>query len=252
MKRNLLLVGEVLLFCGVFMVCVYAVTSYYFADHLLIPLTNITSANVLRRLWMDFLLSSPALLIFALFHTTVRKTLNIDRKNGKLCILLLGILILSFFLFHDFTTRGIYIFLYNLVIVALAEEIVFRGYIYQRLKKINAVFSFFMTGCLFGIPHAIIPAVTNGSGLGETALNMVSLIGWGIIQNGIFTYLLVRSNTLYVPIMFHALGNYFWDYGYADYMTILECVFLGCFVINDIYVHKKQIVEFFTKPTDYV
>lgn len=81
---------------------------------------------------------------------------------------------------------------------------------------------------------------------------MISLAVWGIINNGIYTYLFIKSNTLFIPIVVHGVGNYFLDYDHAGYADIVRYGTLGYFVAKDIYVHKMRIFKFFTEPRDYV
>lgn len=250
--KKFFLVGEVILVCLVWMTCIYLVISYYFHHDLIVHLAEVSGSTIGRRIGMDLLLCLPAFLTLAVFYGTIKGTLCIERENKKICLLAALFLPLSFFICQDVSLRGLYIFLYNVIIVSFAEEVVFRGYIYQRLKKVSVVLSFFVTGCIFGIFHAIVPAVLNGSDWRETFLNMVGLLGWGIIFNGIFVYFLASSHTLFVPVVIHAMGDYFIEYGHTAYTDMLYLFCLGCFIIKDVYVHKKQIINFFTKPTEYL
>lgn len=251
-ENKFFLVGEVVLVCLIWMTCIWVVSCYYFHHDLIVPLAEVSGDTIGRRVGMDLLLCLPAFLILTVFYGTIKSTLCIERENRKICLLAALFLLLSFFICQDVSLRGLYIFLYNVIIVSFAEEVVFRGYIYQRLRKAGVIFSFFLTGCMFGIVHAIVPAVLNGSNWRETLLNMVGLLGWGIIFNGIFVYFLASSHTLFVPVVIHAMGNYFTEYDRTAYTDMLYLFCLGCFIIKDIYVHRKQIVNYFTKPTEYL
>ncbi len=63
-----------------------------------------------------------------------------------------------------------------------------------------------ISGILFGAAHSIMPAILNDYTLLEIIRSIFSnLLGQGILISGVFALLYKKSNTLFVPILIHAI-----------------------------------------------
>ncbi|OCA82238.1 hypothetical protein A8F94_20195 [Bacillus sp. FJAT-27225] len=86
----------------------------------------------------------------------------------------------------------------TLLILALAEEIVFRGLIQKRLAwKMNKFASIFITSILFALLH---------TSEGTPAVIVTDLLTV-FIDSVFYGYLFYKTNNLYISWLAHALGN---------------------------------------------
>lgn len=240
------------LFTVLIIYCCFIFNGYWvihstFSSKNIISLSNISIDNICQRLLIDLILCLPIILILNIFFIKSKEIFKINKS----CLFCFCLLTFSFFVCHDYSIRGIYIFFYSIFLISLSEELLFRGYMYPTLKKVNLIFSFFLTGCLFGISHIIVPSIMYEWSLPKIIYNIIPLIGWGIYHNSILIYLYIKSNTLFVPITFHGLTNYFSEYGYIRIVYIIRFSFLCYYLFKDIYTNRKKIIVFFTKPHDY-
>ena len=88
--------------------------------------------------------------------------------------------------------------IFTLIILALGEEIVFRGLIQKRLSwKINAPLSIFITSIMFSILH-----LSEGTPL-VVATDLLTVF----IDSVFFGYLFYKTNNIYISWLAHAIGN---------------------------------------------
>lgn len=100
----------------------------------------------------------------------------------------------------DFSIKSALHFLFSIpyfVFVGFNEELLFRGYIFQRLiEGFGKIFSVVLLSALFGLAHYFNPNI-----------NFVSLIN--IILAGIlFSLLYIKTCSLWLPIVFHFSWNF--------------------------------------------
>ncbi len=101
-------------------------------------------------------------------------------------------------------------FFYFLIVIALSEEIVFRGYIQTRLFGLirNNAAATIAAGVLFTLMH--IPYQMGAAGLDLAAFCrenwwwFLTLMAWHLV----FTYLYRRFNSILAPTVFHALMDW--------------------------------------------
>ncbi|MBK9443873.1 MAG: CPBP family intramembrane metalloprotease [Comamonadaceae bacterium] len=94
--------------------------------------------------------------------------------------------------------------LLNTLLVGLSEEWMFRGALFQGLRSVLPMWpSILLTSLLFGGVH-ILNVFTTGQ-LGETVVQSVAAFMTGLVMIA----LLIRTGSLWVPIVYHAL----WDLG---------------------------------------
>ncbi|WP_027626351.1 hypothetical protein [Clostridium lundense] len=112
----------------VYMVYFYILNTLLYKNGRLILLQNVSISNLGIKLFDD----CAVMLIFPLFLIGMyRKKLNeIGVNKSKLSIVLLLIYVVFFVLHSDYTVKGIYQAFFYLFIVALPEELIYRGYIY--------------------------------------------------------------------------------------------------------------------------
>jgi len=101
---------------------------------------------------------------------------------------------------NDFSIKSALHFLFSIpyfVFVGFNEELLFRGYIFQRLiEGFGKIFSVVLLSALFGLAHYFNPNI-----------NFVSLIN--IILAGIlFSLLYIKTCSLWLPIVFHFSWNF--------------------------------------------
>ena len=105
--------------------------------------------------------------------------------------------------------------LYGLI-SPVAEEVVFRGVIYNRLRRLyNPVVGIFVSGMLFGAFHG----------------NLVQGV-YGACLGMMMAYLYERSGNFLIPLLFHAVANLA-VYAMARFAGVQEILFTpaGCAVL---------------------
>lgn len=186
----------------------YMVSKFFFDNDMLIGIHNLTKDNIFIKLADDYLamLFFPTIIIIINRKNLKEYGLKLDSK--KEIFILFGIMITFFILHNDFTLRGFYKFFFHLIVVSFGEEFFFRGFIYNRLKTKSVVIAIILSGMLWGIGHAILPAILSE----ESIIQMLSAMRYevfgGIISGWYFIYLQEQSRTIWVPVLIHALLNY--------------------------------------------
>lgn len=110
---------------------------------------------------------------------------------------------------------GIGIILYG-VIAPLAEEVVFRGMIYNRLRRFyGPVIAVIVSGIFFGVFHG----------------NLVQSV-YGACVGILIAYVYERQGSFFFPVLFHAVAN-LTVYGIAHEQTIQAALFtpLKCVIL---------------------
>lgn len=211
----------------IYMIYFYIFVTITYKNSWLIPLKDVTLSNIGKIVIVDFF----SMLIFALAIIIVyrNKLFELGIKKSKLSIILLAIYILAFILNRDYTVRGIYKAFFYLFIVALPEEVIHRGYIYNSLKKHNKISAIIISGVLFGIMHSILPSIISESGLLIMVKNMFNELAGGILGGFMFIFYLEKSGSIFVPILIHALL----DYNYSILGLVVAIAVLVYLFITD-------------------
>lgn len=201
----------------------YTFCKFTYQKGWLMSLKAVSISNIVEKLINDF----GTMLIFPLAIIIVyRKKLNeLSVKRSKIAIVLSLIYILFFVLHGNYTVNGIYKAFFYLFVIAIPEEIIYRGYIYNNFKKHNRMFAIIVSGILFGIMHAILPSIIAEDSLLIMIKEMFNQIGGGIFGGFIFIVYLEKSDSIFVPILIHALLDY--SYGVLGILVaIIVLVYL--------------------------
>lgn len=190
------------------LVLTYLISYYAYNNNILIGANDVTWNTVLNKFICDYLVM---LLIPSIILIANKKNLHEFRLcfNSKYEILFLsGIMLVLFFLHGNFTVSGLYSFFFYLIVVAFGEEFIFRGFIYNRIKYKSKVWAIIVSGILWGVGHAILPAVIWDYSMIQLLIVICSQIGGGILMGWYFIYLQEKSKTLWIPVLVHAILDY--------------------------------------------
>lgn len=211
----------------IYMIYFYTFLTFAHQNGWLISLKDVSFSN----LGIALLIDCGSMLIFPLFIIMIcKKKLNEwGFKKSKLAIVLVLIYVLFFILHKDYTINGIYKAFFYLFIVALPEEIIYRGYIYNSLKKSNRINAIIISGILFGIMHSILPSVISEFSISIMVKDMFNQVGGGILSSLIFILYLEKGDSIFIPILIHALLDY--SYGVLG-MLIAIIVLVYLLIIN--------------------
>lgn len=186
----------------------YLVLNMMTARGLLVDLNKVTWSTVGTRFLTDFSVMLLFPVIIILVHRRSLNDFYISFVRRKVTAVLGSILLILFILHNDYTVSGFYKLFFHLIVVAFAEEFLFRGYVYSMMKRYSKTSAVLVSGILWGSMHAILPGLVAGEQLGEIGLNMISQLGFGIAAGYYFIYIMEKSASLFVPVLVHAILNY--------------------------------------------
>lgn len=202
-----------IIFIFLYMIYSFFLLKYFYKNGWLVNAYNVTSSNVTLALLSDFFVSLLVVMIIILILVIEKKTFYLSgtNKNGKRCSLLLFMVYIGIFIIQgDYSISGIYPCFFYLVVVAFSEEFIFRGYIFTELEKeIPTYLAVIISGVMWGAMHAFLPAIIKDYSIIQFLNAILSEIGGGIIAGAMFTWLYKKSNSLILPIIVHALLDYY-------------------------------------------
>lgn len=211
-KLNKNIIGPIVVVSG-YLIYLYFFMTYLWQNDWLIKGTELTTSNLKLKLLGDFLgnVAMPLAIILVTYvqEKSVR-SLGLTLEKATLTGGLLLLYVVLFIGNQDFTLKGYYQAFFYLCVVAFSEEVVFRGYLFGKIDKEYGFWSgAIISGIFFGIGHAFLPSIMRNASIGMFFREMLSdVIGQGIVAGAIFAILYKKSNTLYVPILVHAIINY--------------------------------------------
>lgn len=197
----------------VFVMLLYGIT-YFIAlsviteQRLLVDVKDLTWDNIGARFLLDFLLMLLLPIILMVVNRKNLKEFSIRLNQRTLLLILVGIMIVLFMLHSDYTLSGGYRLYFHLVVVASAEEFLFRGYVYGKMKSKGKTAALLVSGTLWGMMHSILPGLAAGDQIADIGVSMISQVGFGIAAGWYFIYIMEKSATLLLPIFVHAILNY--------------------------------------------
>lgn len=215
MKKNYKQLLTAIMAIVIYSIYFYALTKIFFINGWMVLPKDITSANIGLKFFTDFAI----MMVFPIVLCTIyRKNLSeLGIVKSKLSLILFGIYLIFFIMHGDFSLSGCYKAFFYICIVAAPEEIIYRGYLFSKLKPFNRLFAILISGSLWGIMHSILPGILAGTDLSIILTSMISEIGGGIFGGFILICLFEYSGSLLVPIMIHALL----DYSYQSWGIII-------------------------------
>ncbi|MGL5381348.1 lysostaphin resistance A-like protein, partial [Clostridium sp.] len=211
----------------IYVIYFYTFLTFVYQNGWLISLKDVSHSNLGTILLVDC--GSMLILPLALIIVYRRNLNELGLKKSKHAMVLILIYGLFFVLHSDYTVNGIYKAFSYLFIVALPEEIIYRGYIYNNLKKDNRISAIIISGILFGVMHSILPSIISESSMSIMIKDMFNQVGGGILSGFIFILYLEKSNSIFVPILIHALL----DYSYSILGILVAIIVLVYLVIKN-------------------
>lgn len=100
----------------------------------------------------------------------------------------------------DFSRVSISLVLINFLLVAIPEEVFFRGYLQKQLG--NTIWSIVIVSLLFAIAHFITICVFRGPGLFVCSINILTFF-----PSLVMGFLYYKTKTLWSSIFFHTVAN---------------------------------------------
>lgn len=110
---------------------------------------------------------------------------------------------------HYSVFEYIWIFLYQFALIALVEEILFRGFIQTRMHGIikNKIFSVIIVGIIFGIAHIPFQLIVYTGSIGDFLIQSSISIVFRASIHIYFNYIYERDNNILAPTITHAINN---------------------------------------------
>ena len=76
-------------------------------------------------------------------------------------------------------------------------------------KEVPTYIAVIISGMIWGAMHAFMPAILNNYSIIELFNAILSELGNGIVMGALFVWLYKKSNSLIIPILVHALLDYY-------------------------------------------
>lgn len=167
-----------------------------------------------RANWLQYIFYLIATILWPLLcfsYFIIKDRFLFSRKKGNYIVATFLALyyVFLFFKISDFSPEGIFNFVKYLIFIAASEELIFRGIIYNEIKKYyKNMIAIIISGLFFGGMHALIPIIKMNpnlfSSLGLISNEMLN----GIISNALFCFLYEYGNTIFIPILIHAILDF--------------------------------------------
>lgn len=172
--------------------------------------------NMLSHLIASFILYIPVF-IYIYFSAKIRNITAKDMGVTKDC---LGIvIILMLFYIGLFMIRGEYTldktmkWVFFFVCTGITEELIFRGYVYERSKQFMTRRQSFLWNCLlFTIIHVSPQIVLRGLTIEEVILYVPNNIVVMSLITLTFIIIKEKTNTIWIPVILHSIINFIFSW----------------------------------------
>lgn len=179
------------------------------------------ASNFENRLFARFIFYIPLALVELLPLFIILKCRNQSlksvgiNKNKIFRQIIIGIsLYLPLFLLNwkyvnvaNMKSMSMWNFLYMLIEIAFVEEIIFRGYVQQRLRGIikNKYINLFIVAFIFGIMHIPITLIQGNLSIMEVSLSIIPKMIMHIYFVGVYK---MGNNSILSSTIVHSLNNF--------------------------------------------
>lgn len=188
----------------------------YFAFCIYLYFVAIILKNFTKNM-LSYLIVSSALYIPAFMYVYISaKRRNITAKDMGITkdslgiVIILALLYVGLFIYKgEYTLDSVMKWVFFLVCTGIAEELIFRGYVYERTKQFMARRQAILWNCLlFTFMHISPQAVLQGL----TAKGIISYFHYNIIGMSLHTLIFIRikekTNTIWIPVILHSIINF--------------------------------------------
>lgn len=201
-KKNLDVIMLVLLYLALLLMVLMWLTN----NNYLIKIADVNEKNVFQKMGFDILLLMPTVIMLICYKTIYKmnfKMLNINLNNWKILICLVILLAIQVIIKRNEASLEYYRLFYYLLIIAVPEEVVSRGIMYNQLKEWNKEKAIIISGIVWGIMHSLLIWLQNGMGL-FSLVSTVGLVISYVIINYFVTFLYDKVDNLLIIILLHA------------------------------------------------
>lgn len=202
-KTNISIAGVVGLYCIMLLLILLKISN----TGRMIRMVDVNEKNILQKIYMDIALLLPLVAVLGLHKLICRtdsfKSLNINLKNWKVIVILILALIIQILMKGVKNPLSYYKLFYYLIVIAIPEEIISRGIVYNQLKNIGEERAIIISGIVWGIMHSLLIWVQNGIGW-NSIIASIGLLSSYIIINHPVIFLYKKMDNLLIMIMLHA------------------------------------------------
>ena len=187
----------------------------------LLSVAQVTTETLPHILLQNILVNVPEILAIAAVwmwmgqkHFSQKMGLTIPVKKRFTLLAAAGLCLLALVLalwFSGVKPLAVgYQWVYYLLIIALTEELMFRGLLPYLMEKSGAsgLAIWVAPGILFACMHTLMPMVQNGFTVRRFMLCLLSVLGGYTAGHCVFYALRRWSGTLWLPILFHGLLDF--------------------------------------------
>lgn len=201
-KKNLDVIMLVLLYFALLLMVLMWLTN----NNYLIKIADVNEKNVFQKMGFDILLLMPTVIMLICYKTIYKmnfKMLNINLNNWKFLICLVILLAIQVIIKRNEASLEYYRLFYYLLIIAVPEEVVSRGIMYNQLKEWNKEKAIIISGIVWGTMHSLLIWLQNGMGL-FSLVSTVGLVISYVIINYFVIFLYDKVDNLLIIILLHA------------------------------------------------
>lgn len=180
--------------------CLVTIIIFTFGTLLLI--LNIASVHYLLYTILSLMFSAIIIITVKCRHQSL-DSIGFTKDIIPLVILVLITITISIYAFYSNNCKLIVRWIFNVVVVSFLEELMFRGFAHIRVQFFlqSNIKTVILLGLVFGSFHGF----NKINDVEYPVLNVFSEMGGGIIGHGFFYYIYYKSNSIWYPIIIHAI-----------------------------------------------
>lgn len=195
-------------------------------NNLWIEKTDITMENIEKAVFNQSIFSIIIPILCFLPFWKNYKLLKREKVKYDLIFVTFVFYIISFGMQENITFIMRYNFIKYLFFIALGEEIIFRGILYNVLKQVSNRNAILISGACFGLMH-VLSIYWYGGNTSAILIGAVSELSGGILGGGYFIFLYEISGTIFLPVLIHAILDYPYEKQSTGlYFTIILTIYI--------------------------